>query len=262
MQDQLIVIPFRYPDPIEYRDVPGFPGYRVGNDGSVWSLWRRGRIKAMGTEWREMKITALKVSKHRFVRLARRIDGASETVFFYVHRLVLTLFVCPCPEGREACHGPDRDPGNNNSVNLRWDTRKGNFEDKIIHGTHHRGSNSPTAQLTDEQVIEIRRLYATGEYFARELGAKFGVSKGLVTHILSGTTWNHLISEHAAVRSEHIGKPKGSRHGNAKLTESDVIEIRKAHKEGVPGKELAIRFKVGPMTISTIVNRKRWTHVE
>jgi hypothetical protein len=25
---------------VEYRDVPGFPGYRVGSDGSVWSGWR------------------------------------------------------------------------------------------------------------------------------------------------------------------------------------------------------------------------------
>jgi hypothetical protein len=33
----LITIPYRWPDPIEYRDVVGFPGYRVGNDGSVWS---------------------------------------------------------------------------------------------------------------------------------------------------------------------------------------------------------------------------------
>ena len=26
---------------VEYRDVPGWPGYRVGDDGSVWSLWKR-----------------------------------------------------------------------------------------------------------------------------------------------------------------------------------------------------------------------------
>lgn len=26
---------------VEYRDIPEFPGYRVGSDGSVWSAWSR-----------------------------------------------------------------------------------------------------------------------------------------------------------------------------------------------------------------------------
>jgi hypothetical protein len=34
------MLPLSQP-PVEYRDVPGFPGYRVGTDGSVWSCWER-----------------------------------------------------------------------------------------------------------------------------------------------------------------------------------------------------------------------------
>lgn len=26
---------------VEYRDIEGFPGYRIGSDGTVWSCWKR-----------------------------------------------------------------------------------------------------------------------------------------------------------------------------------------------------------------------------
>lgn len=54
----------------------------------------------------------------------------------YVHELVLTAFVGPCPEGMEGCHNN----GNglfNSLTNLRWDTRSENTFDRVRHGTHH-----------------------------------------------------------------------------------------------------------------------------
>jgi HNH endonuclease/NUMOD4 motif len=53
----------------------------------------------------------------------------------YIHRLVLEEFVGPCPDGMEACHN-DGDRSNNTPDNLRWDTRLGNCQDIIAHGTH------------------------------------------------------------------------------------------------------------------------------
>lgn len=50
-----------------------------------------------------------------------------------VHRLVLEAFVGQCPEGMEACHKDD-DHVNNNLSNLRWDTRQGNYDDRVRNG--------------------------------------------------------------------------------------------------------------------------------
>jgi len=46
---------------VEYRDIPGFPGYRAGDDGSVWSLWKKvfGGYRSprwvIGDEWKRLK---------------------------------------------------------------------------------------------------------------------------------------------------------------------------------------------------------------
>lgn len=53
-----------------------------------------------------------------------------------VHRLVLSAFVGPCPEGMEGCHN-DGDPTNNRLGNLRWDTHRANMQDRITHGRHN-----------------------------------------------------------------------------------------------------------------------------
>lgn len=52
------------------------------------------------------------------------------------HRLVLTAFVGPCPDGMQACHN-DGDKSNNRLSNLRWDTPSSNTLDLVRHGTHN-----------------------------------------------------------------------------------------------------------------------------
>lgn len=53
------------------------------------------------------------------------------------------------------------------------------------------GSEHPSAQLTDEQVLEVRRRYWDGETQA-ELAAAFQVSQPTINHIVRGLTWTHL----------------------------------------------------------------------
>ena len=52
-----------------------------------------------------------------------------------------------------------------------------------------KGDKNPRAQLTWEQVREVRNLYNTGQYLQRELAEKFHVSRGCMTHILTNRTW-------------------------------------------------------------------------
>ncbi len=52
-----------------------------------------------------------------------------------VHKLVLTAFVGPCPDGMECCHWDD-DYTNNHLSNLRWDTSTSNKHDMVRNGRH------------------------------------------------------------------------------------------------------------------------------
>jgi hypothetical protein len=56
--------------------------------------------------------------------------------------------------------------------------------------------------------------------------------------------------------------PRGSRHGQSKLTEADVKQIRLSRAEGQTQRIIAAQFGVGQDVISRIVNRRTWTHVD
>jgi hypothetical protein len=53
----------------------------------------------------------------------------------------------------------------------------------------------------------------------------------------------------------------GSQNPNAKITEADVLEIRRLRAEGVPGNEVAERFGLKRATVYSICAGRMWKHV-
>ena len=166
--------------PIEYRAISGFPGYRVGSDGSVWS----NRVKG---PWKQIKPGRYQ-SGHLYVNLRR--DGM--TCPRRVHHLVLEAFVGACSDGMECRHFPDRNPANNRLENLQWGTRSENGMDKAVHGTHSRGERSSTAKLIEADVREIRFAVSNG-CTHQSLANQFGVCRQTITDIVNARTWQHLV---------------------------------------------------------------------
>jgi hypothetical protein len=120
---------------VEYRPIPGFPGYRAGNDGSVWSQWKcialgrpHGFHWAIGDEWHRLKTLTVRKG---YLQITLRRNGKSFQRT--VHRVVLESFVGPKPKKHECRHFPDRNPANNALVNLSWATREQNEADKKFH---------------------------------------------------------------------------------------------------------------------------------
>lgn len=163
---------------VEYREVPSFPGYRVGSDGTVWTRLKRqpNHKIAIGNEWRLMKPTILQ----GYPRVCLYESGKKR--YAKVAILVLEAFVGPRPQGMEACHFPDRDRTNSRLDNLRWDTKEANEADMAIHGTRPRGGGHWNARLTDDDVASIRASSRSHS----ELAAKFGVSRPYIRDILNG----------------------------------------------------------------------------
>lgn len=54
------------------------------------------------------------------------------------------------------------------------------------------GENHWRAKLTKEQVLEIRRLYATGEWTYQKLADKYCVSYTCIKNIVKRYTWKHI----------------------------------------------------------------------
>lgn len=169
---------------VEYRDIPDFPGYRAGSDGSVWSCraFRRGGFTS---EWRRLKPHTSR-SGHLYLTLC---NDSRHVVT--VHTLILTTFIGPCPPGLECCHD-DGNPANNALTNLRWDTPKANAEDRKRHGRQPVGAAVNGAKLTEDQVRSIRMRFADGEK-APDIAHLYKVRVGTIRFILAGKTWKHVV---------------------------------------------------------------------
>lgn len=176
---------------VNYLPVKGFPGYRVGDDGSVWTAWKQkgnqksGMIYFISEGWRLRK-QSTNPNGRRLVTL----KNANGYKTLQVHRLVLEAFVGPCPEDMECCHN-DGNHTNNHLSNLRWDTHKANVKDRDAHGRTACGERSGSAKLTAEQVKEILILIAAKSNYAA-IGRRFRVHASTVGRIASGRNWKSI----------------------------------------------------------------------
>jgi hypothetical protein len=175
--------------PIEYRDVPGFPGYRVGDDGSVWFAWRTCRAgRRLTDRWKPMKI-ATHWKGYLCINLTPAEGGKYRT--FRVHRLVLEAFVGPCPDGME-CRHLNGIKGDCRLENLCWGTPDENRDDIRRHGTYRKGETHHWVKLTADDVRAIRARHAAGGVLQRQLADEFGVNVANINAIVNRRSWKHL----------------------------------------------------------------------
>jgi hypothetical protein len=110
------------------KEIPGFEGlYGVTDKGRVWSA---SRTSAQGHRLQGQWLCPI-VTDNGHLRVSLRKEGRPRN--FYIHRLVLSAFVGPCPIGSECCHN-NGNPADNRLDNLRWDTKSANAKDSVIHG--------------------------------------------------------------------------------------------------------------------------------
>ena len=102
---------------VEWRAIPGFPGYEASNDGHVRTLRPYGGVLRVLSEWPNPQ-------GYLTVQLGPRGKRTRVTV----HRMVMLAFVGPRPPGKEIAHW-DGDKTNNALTNLRYATPKENGYD-------------------------------------------------------------------------------------------------------------------------------------
>lgn len=161
--------------------VAGYEGlYEVSNLGRVKSYPRKTASGVRGG-------CALKPLNHSFGYSIVVLYKDAKRQMCYVHALVAEAFIGGRPAGMQACHN-DGNPKNNCLSNLRWDTVAGNHADKLKHNTHHRGERSPSAKLTDANVISIR----SDPRSLQEIATEYGVHKSHICQIKKRRFWAHI----------------------------------------------------------------------
>lgn len=178
--------------PDNYREIPGWPGYFLSEDGTPWTNWYMGRDE-LGriVRLKSCAITKLKTVKNRFgYHLLRLSDGGRRSCGMLSRAMLLT-FCGPAQPGMCACHN-DGNKDNNHISNLRWDTRAGNEADKVSHGTSNRGDRNGMAKYSDSLVVELRRRYAELPVVnglrphgsVRRLAEEFGLTARIATNLI------------------------------------------------------------------------------
>lgn len=104
------------------------------------------------------------------------------------HRYSYKLHKGEIPEGLWVLHKCDNPPCVN-PEHLFAGTVQDNVADMVAKGRNSKGETHGTAKLLTSDVLEIRRLYATGEHTQKELGQMFGVSAKAVGGITTRRTW-------------------------------------------------------------------------
>ena len=172
----------------EWKPVVGWEGfYEVSDHGRVRRLERSvtdsvGRVRVYPEVILNGRVDSLGYHRHKLRRAPRKAEPKT-------HQLVAWTFLGPQPKGLDICHN-DGNKLNNRLGNLRYDTRKGNSADRVLHGTDFAGAKNPAAVLTEGQVRLVRRLKGKGCNAA--LAEAWGVSTTSLYYIQNGKSWRHL----------------------------------------------------------------------
>ncbi len=208
------------------QNIPGFVGYSVDTKGNVYSIrsinGRGGLVKT------ERKLKGGLTNGYPTVSLSQNGKIFKRSI----HRLVLETFIGHCPSGMQACHN-DGNPENNKLDNLRWDTPKGNNQDKYKHGTAMVGKKNPNY----------------GKPLSKETKIK-----------LSNSHKGKKLSD--KTKTKMLIQKQGEKSHFAKLTEKQVrIIYYLSWNSTMLQREIGNIFKIHKNTVSTIKTKRNWTHI-
>lgn len=196
---------------VEYRDIPGYPGYQVGSDGSVLTLKTAGRHAAK--QLREPRRLKTKIAPTRYPMVCLCRDNVKR--YANVHTLVAEAFLGPRPWKNVVRH-LDGDRTNCALENLAYGSAEQNEADKVEHGTRLCGEFIYGARLTEAKVLELRKAFASGRS-AASLAVLFGVHEDTVLSAVHGDSWGHLpVPDYSGRKRDYANVCRGRDHWNWK----------------------------------------------
>ena len=202
------------------------------------------------------------------------------------HRTSYELAYGPLPDGGQInhrcrqsrnCLRPDHLYCGSQAQNMADAVRDGTIATGDRHGTHThpeslargnshgsvthpesvaRGEKCNRSDLTEQDVIDIRRRCAVGERGA-DIAREYDISPMTISEISHGQKWAHVLSAPVVEGS----RAQGENHYLAKLTVAQVLDIRKRRSAGESQKSLSIQFGVSGGAISNIYHGVAWAHI-
>jgi hypothetical protein len=134
---------------------------------------------------------------------------------------------------------------------LCWGTAKQNMADKSRHGTALVGSRVYGAKHTEDDVIEVCRLRATG-LKQSEVAERMGMGQTDVSAILCGKRWKH-VPRAVAPKQRVTDRRKGARI-NLEIAKAIVAICQSGVSQGATARQ----FGISPANVRMILLGKIW----
>ena len=184
----------------KWKSIVDFPNYWISNYGKIISFKRNKN----GTILKNKKY-----KKHYYVRLYKNNKSFKK----YIHILVYENFHDYKLKKNECIHHVDQDPENNYVDNLKLMTKSKH------HSLHNSGINNPMfgknhsqktlkklsnlnkgeknkqSKLTENLVLEIKRLLNENNLTHKEISKLFNVHRTTISYINNGKLWKHIKLE-------------------------------------------------------------------
>jgi hypothetical protein len=155
------------PQDLDWVQIPGFPDYYINWSGAVLSY----RLKT------ERQLTPTPRPNGWYVQLFSA-EGRPKNIS--LQRLMLMAFKPLRAGGKYVAWFKDEDPQNLTLENLEW---------RPVSRVR------PKAKLTEEQAVEMRRLYTKDASHTYDtLAQRYGVSRSTVRSVLAKETWYDVAS--------------------------------------------------------------------
>lgn len=117
------------------------------------------------------------------------------TTFSNINRLVKELWSYYnnklWPKNMQSNHTCDN-PKCINMFHIYSGTQKNNMQDMINRNRGLQGEKCVWSKLTNDNVIQIRQLWNTGEYDYHDLAKMFNIAAGTIKQIVTRRTWKHI----------------------------------------------------------------------
>ena len=177
-----------------WKPIVGLEGiYEISSLGRVKSLSRLYNTgNKLAQRIKEENILKPKASKVGYLVVTLSMGTRKDRKTVKVHRLIANAFI-PNPKNKPQVNHIDGNKINNSISNLEWSTAKENVHHAIGMGLRSSvGSNNVKAKYKESDVLEIRRLFASGvkNKDIHKLYPKLSYES--LAQITNRITWKHL----------------------------------------------------------------------
>jgi hypothetical protein len=165
-----------------WKNITGYEGYyQVSNYGYIKSLERKDRLGRIVKE--KIRKSCKNNPGYLFVPLSKngKVKNGS------IHRLVALAFI-PNPKNKPEVNHKNGIKTDNRVENLEWNTPKENIEHSYLAGLQpdKKGEKAANSELTEFQVLAIRRLYKINPKFNRTyVGKKLNYNPKTISNIIN-----------------------------------------------------------------------------